>query len=82
MTGSGRDSLVVWLDNCSGQNKNYVLFQTLFTAVKTQEIPFQTLTLKYFVPGHSFMAADSFHAAVEKRMAKDRNILDFSDFEV
>ena len=27
--------LVVWLDNCGGQNKSYVLFQTLHNAVRS-----------------------------------------------
>ena len=45
--------LVVWLDNCGGQNKSYVLFQTLHNAVRSGVIKFDSLTLKYFVPGHS-----------------------------
>ena len=41
--------LVVWLDNCGGQNKSYVLFQTLHNAVRSGLIKFELLTLKYFL---------------------------------
>ena len=37
----------------------------------TGMIPFSTLTLKFFVPGHSFMSADAFHAAVERNIKKE-----------
>ena len=74
--------LVVWLDNCGGQNKSYVLFQTLHNAVRSGVIKFDSLTLKYFVPGHSFMAADSFHAAVERKLKRTRTILNFQEFVV
>ena len=39
-----------------------------------------TITLKYFEAGHTFMAADSFHALVEKQFRKKKNIYDFSDY--
>jgi len=76
-----KEEMVVWLDNCSGQNKNYVLFQTLYAAVKQQEIGYKTLTLKYFIPGHSFMAADSFHASVERQLKKTKAVINIKDFE-
>ena len=40
----------------------------------------QTITLKYFKTGHSFISADTFHAAVEKEFKKCKNIYDFEDF--
>jgi hypothetical protein len=40
----------------------------------------QDITLKYFEAGHTFMAADSFHARVEKQFRKKKNIFDFNDY--
>ena len=52
--------LIIWTDNCGGQNKNYtwVLFQTLYTAVHSQFVWFDKVTIKYFIAGHSFIAAE------------------------
>jgi len=71
--------LVVWCDNCSGQNKNWTLYTTLCYLVNTPGGP-DEITLKYLERGHTFMSADSFHASVEKAMKKKRNVYDFSDF--
>ena len=46
----------VWADNCTGQNQDYALYRGL--------------TINYFVPGHSQMAADSFHASIEQQIRK------------
>ena len=50
--------LIIWADNCGGQNKNYVLFQKLYTAVHSQFVWFDKVTIKYLIAGHSFMAAE------------------------
>jgi len=39
-----------------------------------------TITLKYFTPGHSFMSADHFHHHVENKMKLKDKIYDFNDF--
>ena len=72
------EPIVLWLDNCSAQNKNWTLFSMLVKAVNHFE--FESITLKFFEPGHTFMAADSVHAAIEKQMKKVQKINDFSDF--
>ena len=40
----------------------------------------QTITLKYFKRGHSFMSADSYHHLVEKGMHAEKNVYDFQEF--
>ena len=60
-----KQEITIWLDNCSYQNKNYLLNQALLSAVQNSDVPFQTVTLRYFVAGHSFMAADSYHSKIE-----------------
>ena len=65
------DHVVYWADNCSAQNKNWTLYTALTTLVNySGQHDFQDMTLKYFEPGHTFMSADSVHAAVAKLMRR------------
>ena len=72
-----------WVDNCTSQNKNWTLLTTLVKVVNHAANNIQTITLKYFEPGHTFMSADSFHHGVEKAMRKQPGgvVLDFEDFK-
>ena len=49
--------LVIWADNCSGQNKKWFLFTALFQCVNTWGP--RVVELTYLESGHTFMAADS-----------------------
>ena len=69
-----------WVDNCSGQNKNWFLFTALADLVNVPGITVETVTLKYFEPGHTFMSADSFHHKVEQAMKQKKRVEDFQDF--
>ena len=40
----------------------------------------ETITLKYFEKGHTFVAADSFHHQVEESISKRRYLYDFNDY--
>lgn len=40
----------------------------------------ETVTLEYFESGHTFMAADTVHAAITKKFKKAGEIYDFDDF--
>ncbi|XP_031327380.1 uncharacterized protein LOC116160352 [Photinus pyralis] len=73
--------ITLWLDNCSAQNKNWSFFSFLLYIVNSDEINANEIVIKYFEPGHTFMAADSFHHKVELSMKKMGNKLyDFGDF--
>lgn len=75
-------SHTIWLDNCSGQNKNYGLWSFYVWLVNSSEISADVIELKYFEPGHSFMAADSFHHNVEMQFKKMKNVFDFKDYSI
>ena len=77
-----KEEIVLWLDNCSGQNKNWTLFTALTGLMNalTDLQKLQKITLKYFEKGHTFMSADSFHALVEKGFKKFRNVFNYSDY--
>lgn len=57
--------LVIWCDNCGGQNKNRILLFTLIFLVANGI--FHTIELKFLVSGHSFMPCDRDFALIEKR---------------
>ena len=67
-------------DNCSGQNKNWVLFTIFCYLLNVNGFP-ESITIKYFEKGHTFISADSFHHQIEKEMRSKKNVCDFHDFE-
>lgn len=74
------DKVVLWLDNCSSQNKNWCLFTFLVYIINSDDIAAKEIVLNYFQPGHSFMSADSFHHQVEQSLKVQRKTYDFEDF--
>ena len=48
--------------------------------INRKEIGIQSLKLKNFTAGHTFMSADNFHKGVEKEMKEMNNVYDFHDF--
>lgn len=74
-------NIILWVDNCSSQNKNWAFFSFLIYIVNSDEINANKIIIKYFEPGHTFMSADSFHHRVELSMKRMKNkIYDFEDF--
>lgn len=73
-------NIVLWMDNCSAQNKNWALLSFLVNIVNDTILNAESITLKYFEPGHTFMSADHFHHQVEKSMKKKGKVYDFDDF--
>lgn len=71
----------VWMDNCTSQNKNWLLFSFLVQLINSDVTATETITLYYFEPGHTFMSCDQFHHQVELSMKKKGKIYDFHDFE-
>ena len=78
-----RDStqFTLWADNCSAQNKNWTFFTTLVEMVNDETVLCEKVTINYFEPGHTWMAADSFHRSVEQQMKRRKTVHDFRDFE-
>lgn len=74
------NNIILWLDNCSGQNKNWILFSSILCQVNSEFNTIQSITLKYLLTGHTFMAADGIHGKIEQNAKKKGNIEDFSDF--
>lgn len=71
----------IWLDNCTAQNKNWLLYSLLVHMVNGSDISAEQIILHYFEPGHTFMSADQVHHQVELAMKKKTKLYDFPDFE-
>ena len=82
LTANCRDAerVTIWADNCTAQNKNWTIFTMLAYLVNSNKIAAKSITINYFEPGHTFMAADSVHAEVENQMKRKQKVYDFEDF--
>lgn len=75
------EHIILWLDNCSGQNKNNMLFSALITYINSNLATTKSITLKYLISGHTYMAADGLHGKIEQVVRKKGNVEDFKDFK-
>jgi hypothetical protein len=76
---SNRAKILFWADNCCGLNKNWCLYTALCTCVNAEWGP-EEITIKYLERGHTYLKADSIHAAIGKKMKKQSDIFTFPDF--
>ena len=82
MTQRDAETITIWADNCAAQNKNWTLITLLSNLVNSDNISANTVTIKFFEPGHSFMSADSVHARIEAVLRrKKETIMDFEDLQ-
>ena len=70
---------VFWLDNCSGQNKNWALYSMFLKLVNMNSSTLSEVTLKYLVPGHTHMLADAIHGQIEKKLRRNKDVFDLKD---
>ena len=73
-------NILFWADNCSAQNKNLTLYTALVYHMCNPSVTLSSITIKYFEPGHTFMAVDSFHHQIETEMCARKKLYDFDDF--
>ena len=60
--------LYIFSDNCSSQNKNYVLTQFFYTLVESKR--FRMIQHRYPEPGHSFLPCDRSFGLIEIQKRK------------
>lgn len=58
-------NLIIWSDNCAGQNKNKMVVYVMLFLVSNGV--FDTIQQNFLTSGHSFMACDRDFALIEKR---------------
>lgn len=61
--------VVLYCDNCAGQNKNKTILSTLQNFVKNS-VTVKKVTINYLVVGHTYMPVDSIHACIENFLRK------------
>ena len=74
------DRIINSLNYCSYQNKNCLLFEAIHAAVTKGDVPFDEVELRYFVTGHSFIAADSDYSQIKGEFKRMEVVLNFRDF--
>ena len=73
------DHFLFWADNCTAQNKNWILFSTFLMLVHTPGGP-QSITIQYLERGHTFMRADSIHGLISQQMRRESELFTMEDF--
>ena len=75
-----QEKIIVWLDNCGAQNKNWALMTFLVFIVNSPMTSMKEIYFKYFTSGHTYMSADSFHHQVELRIKANGTVNDYYEF--
>ncbi|XP_041976930.1 uncharacterized protein LOC121731529 [Aricia agestis] len=60
-----KDHLIIWCDNCAGQNKNRMMLFLLMYLVANGH--FKSIEQKFLITGHSFLQCDRDFGIIEKR---------------
>ena len=71
--GSDIEEIILWSDNCYGQNKNISLIMCFFWILnKYPQV--KIITQKFLLKGHTHMEADTVHALIERKRKKLNNM--------
>lgn len=68
------DTVYLFSDNCSSQNKNHCLTQFLYTIAKTQMYGIKKIIHRYPEPGHSFLPCDRSFGQIEKQRRRQERV--------
>jgi hypothetical protein len=71
---------VFWCDNCSSQNKNWIIFTAISSFLNNSDVT-KSVEIKYLTKGHTYNACDSAHGLIEKSIRRMGNIYDCDDFK-
>lgn len=70
--------LIVFSDNCGGQNKNINIILNYLHEVHSGRL--KTIEHVYLMPGHSFLPCDSAFGNIERKFMRESNIYDFDSY--
>ena len=60
--------VTIWADNCSAQNKSWMLLSALLKVVHSTKTVTERITVKFLETGHTAMSADAVHQKISKNM--------------
>lgn len=72
--------VIFWAENCTAQNKNWTLITSCIIFVNQDWGP-QTITFKYFEPGHISTKAQEMYTQITANWKKAAEIVDFEDLQ-
>ena len=74
-----KKAVIIWADNCAGQNKNWVLISGMLRLVNAHTNDIQTVRFGYLEPRHTAMASDAACQTIAKRIRALDRTEDFAD---
>lgn len=72
---------ILWCDNCTGQNKNWIPFTALVCILNSRYNSVESVSIKYLTKVHTHMSTDEVHGNIETKIRKVRNIYDYDDLK-
>jgi len=66
----GIQTLYLFADNCSSQNKNTALIHYLYTIIQSEAFGLKQIIQRYPEPGHSFLPCDRCFGLIEQQKRK------------
>lgn len=73
--------LNLWCDNCTSQNKNWIIYTALVSIVNSIFTSLESVTIKYLTKGHTHMSADGVHGNIESQIRRQDAVYDFDDYK-
>jgi hypothetical protein len=73
--GSQVETVLIFTDNCSAQNKNYALVQYLYTLAIRNLFGLKKIIHRYPEPDHSFLPCDQAFGLIEKNRRKLESVI-------
>ena len=81
LTQRDTQQIVIWPDNCTAQNKNWMLITGLLQTVNNPAGSLQKITLKFLQKGHTSMPADAVHQVCCKGLKRRKVVADMEGFK-
>ena len=73
ISGSEIEEIILWSDNCYGQNKNVSIIMCFFW-ILNQYPQVKIITQKFLLRGHTHLEADTVHALIERKRKKNQHV--------
>lgn len=70
LLSQGVETLYLFVDNCSSQNKNNAIIQYLYNIIQSNAFKLETVIQRYPEPGHSFLPCDRCFSLIEQKKRK------------
>ena len=75
-------NFIFWVDNCTSQNKNWLLFSSFLQLINRSDVDLaaEKLEIKFLETEHTFMSADADLGTARKQLKQHQFVYDVEDF--